>query len=55
MGHALAAAGFADQAERRAIGHAEVDAVDRMGGATVIAVEDHPQAFDFDQRDIRHL
>ncbi len=54
-GDTLAAAGFADQAERRAIGHAEVDAVDRMGGAAVVAMEDHPQAFDFDQRDRRHF
>ena len=48
--HALAAAGFADQAERRAVGDAEVDAIDRVGGAAVVAVKDDPQALDFDQR-----
>ena len=52
-GDALAAAGFADQAERRAIRHAEVDAVDGMGGAAVVAMEDDAQVLDFDQRDCR--
>src|ERR1700716_4642422 len=47
--HALAAAGFTDQPQGRAIGHAEVDAVDGMGGAAVVAMEDDPQALDFDQ------
>src|SRR5258708_21044473 len=53
--HALAAAGFTDQPERRAIGHAKIDAVDRVGGAAVVAVEDDPQALDFDQWDRTHL
>ena len=53
--YALAAAGFADQPQRRAIGHAEVDAVDGMRGAAVVAVEEHPQIPDFDQRDFRHF
>ena len=53
-GHALAAAGFADEAERRAVGDAEVDAVDRMRGAAVVAVEDDAQALDLDQRACRH-
>ena len=34
---------------------AEVDAVDRMGGAAFVAMEDNPQALDFDQRDIGHF
>ena len=53
-GDALAAAGFADQAEGGAVGYAEIDAVDRVRGAAVIAVEDDPQVPDFKQRSIRH-
>ena len=52
-GHALAAAGFADEAERRAVGDAEIDAVDRVRGAAVVAMEDDAQALDLDQRDVR--
>ena len=52
---ALAAAGFADQAERRASGDAEIDAVDRMRGAAVIAVKGDAQIPDLDQRRRRSL
>src|SRR5258706_16204736 len=54
-GHALAAAGFADQPQGRALGDAEVDAVDGVGGAAVVAMKDDLQAFDIDQRGIRHF
>jgi hypothetical protein len=40
--YALAAAGFADEAKRRAIGDAEIDAVDRMGYAAIIGMEAVP-------------
>ncbi len=53
-GYALAAAGFTDQTQRGAVGHAEIDAVDRVRGAAVVAVEHHAQALDFDQRSCRH-
>src|SRR5665213_539724 len=54
-GHALAAAGFADEAERRAVGYRKIDAVDRMRNAAVVAVEGDPKALDLDQRSIRHF
>src|ERR1700738_239220 len=54
-GHALAATGFADQPQRRAVGHAEVDAVDRVRSATVVAMKDDPQALDLHQPDCGHL
>jgi hypothetical protein len=54
-GHALAAAGFADQPKRRALGDAEIDAIDRMGSATVVAVKNDPQVPDVDQRDVGHF
>src|SRR4051812_7422513 len=47
--HALAAAGFADEAERRAIGDAEIDAVDRVGDAAVVAVKTNTQIADLDE------
>src|SRR6266516_4695068 len=53
--HALAAAGFTDEAERRAIGEAEVDAVDRVRGSAVVAMEGDPQALDFDKWIRDHL
>ena len=51
--HALAAAGFADQPERRAIGDAEIDAVDRVRGAAVVAMEDDPQILRFRSAGLR--
>src|ERR1700692_1886370 len=54
-GHALAAAGFTDQAERRAVGDAEVDTVDRVRRAAVVAMENDPQALDLDQRGCDHF
>src|SRR3979411_370744 len=54
-GHALAAAGFTDQSHGRAIGPAEVNAVDRMGGTAVVAMEDDAKTLDFDQRAWAHL
>jgi hypothetical protein len=53
-GHALAAAGLADKAERRPLRHAEVEAVDGMHGAAVVAVKHHPQILDLDQRRDAH-
>jgi hypothetical protein len=53
--HALAAAGLPDQAERRAIGDAEIETVDGMGHAAIVAVEADPQAFDLDQRARHHV
>ena len=49
-GHALAAAGFADQAQRGAARDREIDLIDGMGGAAVVAMEDDAQALDLDQR-----
>ena len=48
--HALAAAGLADQPERRAARDREVDAVDRDGAPPAIAVKHHAQVFDREQR-----
>src|SRR5581483_6844915 len=48
--HALAAAGLADEAERCAIGDAEIDAVDGMGDPTVVAVKADTQVPDLDER-----
>src|SRR3954452_15088974 len=54
-GHALAAAGFTYQPERGALGDAEVDGVDGMGGAAVVAMKGDAQALDFDQRSGSHF
>src|SRR5215471_14738005 len=52
--HALAAAGFADEAQRRAMPDGEVYTIDRMRGPAVVAVEFDAQALDVDQRACRH-
>ena len=49
-GDALAAAGFADEAEGGAVGDGEVDAIDGVGGAAVIAMKQHAQIPDVDER-----
>ena len=51
---ALAAAGFADEAERRASCDGEIDGVDGVRGAPVIAAEGDAQIPDFDQRRVGH-
>src|SRR3954468_20037441 len=48
--HALAATGFADKAERRAIGDTEIEAVDGVGDAAVVAAETDAQIPDLDER-----
>jgi hypothetical protein len=49
-GDALAAAGFADEAKRRAVRDGEIDPVDGMGDTAIIAVKNHAQTLYFDQR-----
>src|SRR5204862_5030059 len=49
-GHALAAAGLADEAERAAARDREIDAIDRDGTPPAVAVRHHPQVLDGEQR-----
>ena len=53
--HALAATGFADEAERRAARDREIDAIDRDGAAAAIAMEHDAQILDRQQRRGHHF
>src|SRR5262249_43729873 len=48
--HALAAAGFTDDAEGGAARNRQVDAIDGVSDTSGVAIEHHPEIFDFDER-----